>query len=150
MKTLISFFFTILFASNTFAQSSTELSCRAQAKELAMQTYSSCMTQARNHQVEDIRKNYQKELSALKNKYDHKIKQIGGSKLDKTAAKDLKGLPPKIKTETLQLPVANKEVQDKPVNQEKSVSSSNEEVSDTSAAAPSQEEPVEVIEMPVE
>lgn len=78
MKTVFSFFVTILFATNAFPQASYELTCRAKAKELAAQSYSSCVTEARNTQVEQIRTNYQKELSALKSKYDHELKKMGG------------------------------------------------------------------------
>nr|WP_295900516.1 hypothetical protein [uncultured Bdellovibrio sp.] len=82
MKTILSFFATILFTANAFTQTSAELTCRAQAKEMAMQTYSSCITEARNNQVEEIRKNYQKELSDLKAKYDKELKKMntGASK----------------------------------------------------------------------
>lgn len=81
MKTVLSFFATVLFAANAFTQTSAEVTCRAQAKEIAMQTYSSCITEARNNQVEEIRKNYQKELSDLKTKYDKELKKMnGGSK----------------------------------------------------------------------
>ncbi|WP_374073388.1 hypothetical protein [Bdellovibrio bacteriovorus] len=80
MKTILSFFATILFTANAFTQTSAELTCRAQAKEIAMQTYSSCITEARNNQVEEIRKNYQKELSDLKAKYDKELKKMNGGK----------------------------------------------------------------------
>ena len=59
--------------------------CRAKAKELAASTYSSCVTDARNQQVEQIRANYQKELAAVKAKYDRELKKMGGKK---QAAKD--------------------------------------------------------------
>lgn len=85
MKTLGSFFTTILFSVNSFSQSSAEVMCRAQAKESAVQTYSNCITQARNNKVEEIRKNYQKELTQLKAKYDQELKQLGASKKSKKA-----------------------------------------------------------------
>lgn len=92
MKTALSFFATILFTANAFTQTSAELTCRAQAKEIAMQTYSSCITEARNNQVEEIRKNYQKELSDLKSKYDKELKKMNGGK--KTAKRTA---PPTVK-----------------------------------------------------
>jgi hypothetical protein len=80
MKTVLSFFVTVLFSANAFSQSnSSEIMCRGQAKEIAMQTYTSCITQARATQVEEVRKNYQKELSDLKNKYDAELKRIGNN-----------------------------------------------------------------------
>ncbi len=59
------------------AQGSSELTCRAQAKEVAAQAYSSCITDARNSQIDEIRKNYQKELADIKNKYDQELKKLG-------------------------------------------------------------------------
>jgi len=67
-------------------QSSMELSCRAKAKEIAAQTYSSCVTDARNTQIDQIRKDYQKQLTELKAKYDRELKKIGGKGLNTTAA----------------------------------------------------------------
>lgn len=79
MKTVFSFIAMILFTSNAFPQTSYELTCRAKAKELAAQTYASCVTEARNAQVDQIRTNYQKELAALKSKYDKELKKMAGS-----------------------------------------------------------------------
>lgn len=79
MKTVFSFLVTVLFSANAFSQSqSSEIMCRGQAKEIAMQTYTSCITEARNSQVDEVRKSYQKELANLKSKYDQELKRIGG------------------------------------------------------------------------
>ncbi|MDG0816369.1 hypothetical protein [Bdellovibrio svalbardensis] len=78
MKTVFSFFAMIFFTANAFPQTSYELTCRAKAKEIAASTYSSCVTEARSAHVEEIRSNYQKELSALKSKYDKELKKMGG------------------------------------------------------------------------
>ncbi|HEX7673509.1 MAG TPA: hypothetical protein VF412_05030 [Bdellovibrio sp.] len=78
MKTVFSFIAMILFTTNAFPQTSYELTCRAKAKELAAQTYASCVTESRNAQVEQIRTNYQKELAALKSKYDKELKKMAG------------------------------------------------------------------------
>lgn len=69
-----------LFAMNAHAQqqSSMELTCRAKAKEIAAQTYSGCVTDARNTQIDQIRKDYQKQLTELKAKYDAELKKVGG------------------------------------------------------------------------
>lgn len=120
MKTLSAFFTTILFSANSFSQSSAEVMCRAQAKESAVQTYSNCITQARNTKVEEIRKSYQKELTQLKAKYDQELKQLGASKKTKkslattpvTAPTPVKGiakeLPSKVPVEaTDTLPIQN-------------------------------------------
>lgn len=122
MKTVFSFFATILFSTSAFTQtsSSSEVMCRGQAKEIAMQTYTSCITTARATQVEEIRKNYQKELADLKNKYDHELKRMNGGAVSTAApkknvkaqpvvaAKPLKGAKP-VKGIAKELPVKNSE-----------------------------------------
>ncbi|MFM6928677.1 MAG: hypothetical protein ACKOX6_09440 [Bdellovibrio sp.] len=81
MKTSLLFVVTSFFGMTAFAQSgSSDLMCRAKAKELASSTYSSCVTEARNQQVEQIRANYQKELAAVKAKYDRELKKMSGKK----------------------------------------------------------------------
>lgn len=80
MKLQVSVFFASLIAANfAMAQTSAEVTCRAQAKELAVQAYSSCITTARTNQVEEIRKNYQQELADLKKKYDQELKKMKGA-----------------------------------------------------------------------
>ncbi|WP_374033219.1 hypothetical protein ACES2I_10355 [Bdellovibrio bacteriovorus] len=85
MKTVFSFFATIMFSLSAMPQTAAELTCRAQAKEIALQTYSSCITEARNTQVEEIRKNYQKELADLKSKYDKELKKMGNGSAKKAS-----------------------------------------------------------------
>lgn len=79
----IAFFTLTFFAFSAHAQqqSSMELTCRAKAKEIAAQTYSTCVTDARNTQIDQIRKDYQKQLTELKAKYDRELKKIGGKGL---------------------------------------------------------------------
>ncbi|GEM_PF-1623032 len=80
MKTIAAFFALILFSGNASAQTSAEVTCRAKAKEIAIQTYSSCVTEVRNSQVQSIRTDYQKELADLKQKYDRKIQKVAPAK----------------------------------------------------------------------
>lgn len=160
MKTVFSFFVTVLFSTNAYTQTSAELTCRAQAKEVAMQTYSSCITQARNSHVEEVRKNYQKELADLKSKYDKELKKLGGNKATASTA-----MPPtKIKQTPASRPVKGiaKELPSKaPVSSSdaapvqtvtegtKVVSVSSEPTSDFEKEAVEADQ-VEIIEMPVE
>src|SRR5437868_10258512 len=67
-------------------QSSSELTCRAKAKEIAAQTYSGCVTEARNTQIDQIRRDYQKQLTDLKAKYDRELKKVGGKGSTSAAA----------------------------------------------------------------
>lgn len=106
MATVLSFVFTIFFATNTFAANSTpasgEVMCRAKAKEIAASTYSGCMDEYNTAQVKSIREAYQKDLAAVKAKYDKKLKALkkgssnvnanntaNGSKPAKSVAKEL-------------------------------------------------------------
>ncbi len=83
MKTLVNNFLFLamtLLVVSAKAQTSYELTCRAKAKELAAQTYNSCVTESRNTQVDQIRKDYQKQLAELKARYDKELKKVSGGK----------------------------------------------------------------------
>lgn len=67
------------------AQENIETSCRVQAKEIAVQTYQSCVTQARTQRIQEIRKEYQSRLSDLKSHYDRELKSLAGT-LPKTSS----------------------------------------------------------------
>lgn len=60
------------------AQTSTEIMCRNQAKELAAESYKNCVTEQRQTQVDQIRKEYQQKLSDLKSHYDGELKKVSG------------------------------------------------------------------------
>jgi len=60
--------------------SSSELTCRNKAKEIAAETYKNCMTEQRQSQIEKIRKDYKNELSQLKSRYDKELKKISSGK----------------------------------------------------------------------
>ncbi len=80
------FLMTFNFAVGTFAQSSGEFSCRAKAKEIAADTYRTCMTDQRQTQLEQIRKDYKEKLSELKSHYDNELKKISaGGAVSNTA-----------------------------------------------------------------
>lgn len=57
-----------------------ESSCRVKAKEIAAETYRSCVTDQKNSQIEQIKKDYQAKLQALKVHYELEIKKLGGAK----------------------------------------------------------------------
>lgn len=158
MKTVFSFLITVLFSANAFTQTAAELSCRAQAKEIAMQTYSSCITQARNNHVEEVRKNYQKELADLKAKYDRELKKMtGGKPATASAPTKVKQMPASrpVKGIAKELPVkATVEADTAPVQNvseetTKVVAVSSEDASGIEKEA-SDADQVEIIEMPVE
>lgn len=72
-------FAALFFTYVSFAQSGIELSCRSQAKEVAVQTYQSCVTTARQKRIGEIRKEYQEKLSELKSHYDGELKKVSGA-----------------------------------------------------------------------
>jgi Skp family chaperone for outer membrane proteins len=87
MKTIITFVLSTFFAAGALAatESSSEVVCRAKAKDIAIQTYSSCVTEARQAKVEEIRTGYQKDLAALKSKYDKELKKLANRNTKKEA-----------------------------------------------------------------
>lgn len=64
-----------------------ENSCRAKAKEVAADTYRSCVTENKTAQIEKIKADYQEKIKALKADYEAKIQMLGGKV---TAKKDSK------------------------------------------------------------
>lgn len=80
MKSKIAFMGLLFLGSQSFAQNGIELTCRTKAKEVAAQAYSSCVIETRNAKSEELRNNYQKELAALKAKYDKELEKVNGNK----------------------------------------------------------------------
>lgn len=109
MKTVLSFVFTIFFANNTFAAANSssgsgEVMCRAKAKEIATSTYSNCMEEYNTAQVKSIREAYQKDLAAMKAKYDKKLKALkkGSSNVNaNNSAKPAKGVTQELPTKSV-------------------------------------------------
>ncbi|MBK9322298.1 MAG: hypothetical protein IPM97_04985 [Bdellovibrionaceae bacterium] len=89
-----------LLVTSAQAQTSYELTCRAKAKELAAQTYTACITDSRSAQVDQIRKDYQRQLAELKAKYDKELKKVSGKGVSGTAKS------PQISASTGSLPKA--------------------------------------------
>ncbi|XGC79513.1 hypothetical protein ACES2L_09255 [Bdellovibrio bacteriovorus] len=153
MKTLLAFFSTILFSVSAISQTSAEVTCRAQAKEAAVQTYSSCITTARANQVEEIRKNYKEELAALKAKYDKELKKMSGTAKTEKSVVRTSQAPRPVKGIAKSLPSKSPstvEVQEVETVSEsnKVVAVGNEDSQLENEAA--QAEQTEIVEMPVE
>ena len=53
--------------------------CRVQAKEIAIKTYQTCVTETRSAKIEQIRQEYQEKLAALKSEYDAQLKELRGA-----------------------------------------------------------------------
>jgi hypothetical protein len=88
MKSMIMFFTVILCGAIASAQEMSmirtsgeiEASCRIKAKEIAAETYRGCVTDQKNSQIEQIKKEYAAKLQALKAHYDQELKKMSGSK----------------------------------------------------------------------
>lgn len=57
-----------------------ETACRIKAKEIAAETYRGCVTDQKNAQIEQIKKEYQDKMAALKSHYEAELKKMAGSK----------------------------------------------------------------------
>lgn len=57
-------------------QGSFELMCRNRAKEVAAETYKNCVTENKQTQIKEVRKDYEKELAAVKSRFENKLKKI--------------------------------------------------------------------------
>lgn len=55
---------------------SSDLTCRNKAKEIALQTYSLCMTEQKSHRAEALRRAYEEEALKLKAQYEAEIAQL--------------------------------------------------------------------------
>lgn len=53
-----------------------ELMCRNRAKEVAAETYKGCVTENKQTQIKEVRKEYEQELAAVKNRFENKLKKI--------------------------------------------------------------------------
>lgn len=57
-----------------------ELLCRMKAKEVAANSYRGCMTESRAQHIDQLKKEYQEKLRAMKNEYESELKRLAPSK----------------------------------------------------------------------
>jgi hypothetical protein len=86
------------FATKTWAQSSVELMCRQQAKEIAAETYKNCVTEKKQQQIGQIRNEYQNKLTELKNHYDQELKKLSSGETSTPKPAAGAGNPPAPRT----------------------------------------------------
>lgn len=68
-------------STGLFAQAQEiEASCRIKAKEIAADTYRSCVTEQKNAQIEQIKKDYANKLQNLKSHYEQELKKLNNPK----------------------------------------------------------------------
>jgi hypothetical protein len=92
MKNILVAILMISFGRLAFTQeASYELTCRAKAKEIAAETYKNCVTENKSAQLEQIKKEYQQKLKALKDDYEKELQRLNGkNSVSKAAAKNPK------------------------------------------------------------
>jgi hypothetical protein len=140
------------FILSASAQNSFEVMCRNQAKEIAAETYKNCVTENRQSQVEQIRKEYQQKLSDLKSHYDGELKKVSsGQNRGSSAAKTPVAVEiRKDKAGVMKRASGARELPEKKV----SASSVKTEVIDFSKQSPTKDDATidstEIVEIPVE
>ncbi len=82
---------TVSFAATTSNENTTsfELSCRSQAKDVAVKTYQSCVTENKQKKLNEIRKEYQTKLNDLKKYYDSELKKLSGNSGQKNQTQEV-------------------------------------------------------------
>jgi Skp family chaperone for outer membrane proteins len=66
----------ITMTSNAQDMSVADNQCRTEAKEIAIKSYQSCITEARTARLESIRKEYQEKLADLKRQYEGQLQEL--------------------------------------------------------------------------
>lgn len=104
----------LLLSLTSFAQemSSPDNQCRIQAKEIALKTYQSCITDNRSAKIEQIRQEYSQKIADLKKQYEAQILELKTSTAEATkaveTAKKLEAAKAtEVLTEPIELPTTN-------------------------------------------
>ncbi|MEZ0392201.1 MAG: hypothetical protein ACAH59_08305 [Pseudobdellovibrionaceae bacterium] len=79
-----------------------EASCRIKAKEVAVETYRTCVTDEKNAQIEQIKKEYAEKLQNLKSHYEQELKKMNGTKA-KASAEEIESTPVEKKSSGAQI-----------------------------------------------
>lgn len=84
----------LAYSSRLFAQTGSPMdqACRAQAKEVALQTYNSCMTEVRQKRLDNLKNEYESKIQDLKSQYERELQKLS---IDpKKSAAEPQGLVP--------------------------------------------------------
>lgn len=142
-------------AATAAAGGSIEFMCKAKAKEIAAETYSGCINDNKQAELERIRKEYQAELAKVKAKYNSELQGLKKGKTKASAAASapsaaLKDMPAKkmktsskVKTEKIDFSSDSSGSSDK--NSTESQPIQTDEASDTVTAVSA-----EIVEIPVQ
>jgi hypothetical protein len=73
-------FFTALFSqANILQGQKIQLQCKEKAKEIAQSTYTSCLNEARETELDKVKQDYKEKMEKLKSYYNKKIKTLTAS-----------------------------------------------------------------------
>ncbi|MFP5519006.1 MAG: hypothetical protein ACLGGX_03835 [Bdellovibrionia bacterium] len=101
MKFLMTSLIVMAFSPMALAQTAVELMCKQQAKDMAVQFYSSCMDEnqkAQMEQMEQLKAEYKAELEGLKKKFEGKLAAVkSGETIVKKEEKAAKASGKKVK-----------------------------------------------------
>lgn len=80
-----------------------EVACRAKAKEIAAETYRTCVTDNKQAQLKKIRSEYQRKLNDLKGYYDGELKKLKSGEITSSSQENMinntaQSSPPSSKT----------------------------------------------------
>lgn len=78
---VLCFFGVLSFASS---HASYELSCRAKAKEVAADTYRTCVTENKSAEIDRLKRDYKERLRNLKDDYEVEVAKLGLKKSKKS------------------------------------------------------------------
>lgn len=76
------------------SQMSIENSCKIKAKEVAAETYKSCVTDSKAAELEKIKKSYQAKLKEMKAQYESELKKLGAQSKVVTSKNEAPALAP--------------------------------------------------------
>lgn len=76
MKLLVLSSMLVSFSAFSQDMSAADNKCRAEAKEIAIKSYQSCVTTARTARLETIRKEYQAKLAEVKKQYEAQLQEL--------------------------------------------------------------------------
>ena len=76
--------------SNAKSSKEIENSCRIKAKDIAAETYRGCVSEQKNAQMDQIKKEYQAKLQILKKHYESELKKMSGKVTEAAKASETK------------------------------------------------------------
>lgn len=96
-----------------------QFQCKAKAKEIAQSTYTSCLNDAREAELDKVKQDYKEKLDKLKTYYDKKIKSLSTDETEakaKNGTSDFPNIPQNTKTSKTNEPESEESTGDSETN----------------------------------